>query len=690
MKSLRTPSVLLKIRKTTALALLVPILLVAVFLRFWDLAETPPGFHFDLAFNAFDIARLQLGDWRIFFPANTGREPLFIYLQAGMAALFGLAPFALRLTSAIVGVATIPLIYRLGTDLFRSRVVGVLAAAFAAISFWHIFYSRMGLRGILVVPLTLLVFWFLWRAITRLRWQDYALAGMALALALYTYPSARLLPLAILVIVGWTTLNERAQWKFHFNGTVILLAVCAIMTAPLAAFFATHPDELLSHTLQVSVLAPTAEHPDVGGAILANTLRVLGMFFVVGDQGLVRNLPGRPIFDPIVGTLFLVGVGFTLFSVCRPRLAFRDRLPAIVLTVWLATAMLTSILSDDAPNFLRTLPAFPAVMVLPAWGAAELWQRIYTPTWRKAFGAGLLGTLLLGTGMVYRDYFDAYAHSPALYGLYDVDKVEIADWINATAEKSQIYLAPLYAQQGTIGFLTRATLLKSFDSRDTIILPAREHGRDADYVYPPEQVRRIETLAARLGIGARADVIGPNDTPILLVYHVPNAQLPSAAAPLENPAFASQFTRAMLEGGGSFAGKIRVLGANVLPQNRTGEQLNVTVLMQAAVPIASEFTFSVKVRDTNGSVVGQEDKMPGSNSFPTTHWAQHEIVIERFYPEFEGCLAQGNYAITLEVYEPETGDVLQVDGMQGNVLELGTVRANDDCTWNLLTENENQ
>ena len=119
--------------------------------------------------------------------------------------------------------------------------------------------------------------------------------------------------------------------------------------------------------------------------------------------------------------------------------------------------------------------------------------------------------------------------------------------------------------------MTRATLLKSFDSRDTIILPSRESGKDADYVYPPEQARRVETLAERLGIGAR-DVNGSNGTPILLVYHIPRAHLPTASEPLANQAFASQFTHPSLESGGDFAGRIRVLGANVALRSDAAEQ----------------------------------------------------------------------------------------------------------------------
>ena len=52
--------------------------------------------HFDLAFNAMDIARMDPGDLRIFFPANTGREPLYIYFQALVTLALGLTPFALQ------------------------------------------------------------------------------------------------------------------------------------------------------------------------------------------------------------------------------------------------------------------------------------------------------------------------------------------------------------------------------------------------------------------------------------------------------------------------------------------------------------------------------------------------------------------------------------------------------------------
>ena len=59
-----------------------------------------------------------------------------------------MGPLALRLPSALAGVATIYALYRLGAELF-SRRLGLLAAALLAVSPWHIYLSRLPKRPIL-------------------------------------------------------------------------------------------------------------------------------------------------------------------------------------------------------------------------------------------------------------------------------------------------------------------------------------------------------------------------------------------------------------------------------------------------------------------------------------------------------------------------------------------------------------
>ncbi len=84
------------------------IFLVALALRTYRLHEWPPGLFNDEAANGLDGLAVLRGERPIFFPRNTGREPLFLYLQAGMMALLGPTPYALRLTAAIVGALAVP------------------------------------------------------------------------------------------------------------------------------------------------------------------------------------------------------------------------------------------------------------------------------------------------------------------------------------------------------------------------------------------------------------------------------------------------------------------------------------------------------------------------------------------------------------------------------------------------------
>ena len=79
---------------------------LAAVLRFYRLDEWPPGPYRDEAYNALDALGVLRGQHALFFPANNGREPLFIYLVALSIALFGPTTLALRLPAAVVGALT--------------------------------------------------------------------------------------------------------------------------------------------------------------------------------------------------------------------------------------------------------------------------------------------------------------------------------------------------------------------------------------------------------------------------------------------------------------------------------------------------------------------------------------------------------------------------------------------------------
>ncbi|MCI0475088.1 MAG: glycosyltransferase family 39 protein, partial [Anaerolineales bacterium] len=433
--------------------ILAAILALAACLRFYRLDEIPPGFQFDQAYYVFDAIFLLRGDFFIFFRDPGRSEPLFQYLLMPFVAFFdGDTPLGPQVTAGIIGVATIFLIFGIARALFRSTRVALLAAFFAAISFWHIFYCRYGER----IPLTLffatLAFWFFWRALgvsgstfkvqssthpsslltfdflllTCRGWRDYVLTGIFTGLTLYTYPSGRIVPVALILLTAYVVLTDRARAAYYIKGLVFAGMIATIVFLPLGVYYIQHPVDFISHTADVSIFTP---HGEIGDNIPLelgkNALKILGMFFVVGDSGVLRNLPYLPVFDPFVGALFVVGVIVWIAELVLPKTTRVNRLRAVFLAVWLGLALALSLISDDAPNNGRILIGLPVVMILPALGAVTIWERLQLlpersrRVTRGVAAIALSAIVIVSATLVARNTFVVWTSDPGTYYAFD-------------------------------------------------------------------------------------------------------------------------------------------------------------------------------------------------------------------------------------------------------------------------------
>ena len=415
------------------------IILLAAFLRLWQLSTLPPGLYSDEAYNGVD-ARMVLsgGGLPVYFMANNGREPLFIYLQTLAVALLGATPYALRLVSALIGILTIPAVYYCARVLFSSGDeqregagldgwLCLLAAAAMAVSFWHLSLSRLALRAVMMPLASVLAIAGFWRAWTGRRYRAYALAGLWFGLALYTYIAARLLPLVpaafVLSEVAATLWQRRQQspqewqvcrqrWRQRLTGLLILAGAGCLVALPLAIAAWQAPALVLGRAGQVSLLAG-----DSGAAwqpLVDNLVRVARNFYDQGDQNLRQNLPGRPVNDLLLAALFSAGWLAALWRVRRPR--YR------LLLLWLAMMLLPTLLSGEAPHNLRAAGALPPLAILYAVGAGavcRLWPGAATR--RYVAPAMVLAVLLVSGSITARDYFCRWATNSGLGKAFTLD-----------------------------------------------------------------------------------------------------------------------------------------------------------------------------------------------------------------------------------------------------------------------------
>ena len=164
---------------------LIPLLIVALaaFLRLYRLGEVPPAFNFDEAAHATDAVDILAGHHFIFSPKLGGVEAFYMYVVAGAFYLLGPTPYAQRLVSALVGIATIWTTYLMVREMFadetesrRTRLAALTALGLAT-SFWHLNYSRIGFEVGMVPLFATLSFYFLWRGLRSGKAWDYAISG---------------------------------------------------------------------------------------------------------------------------------------------------------------------------------------------------------------------------------------------------------------------------------------------------------------------------------------------------------------------------------------------------------------------------------------------------------------------------------------------------------------------------------
>jgi 4-amino-4-deoxy-L-arabinose transferase-like glycosyltransferase len=181
-------------RKTVFWVMLVTCLGAA--LRLAAIGSVPVGLYQDEAYNGLDALRVLSGTHPLYFAANNGREPLFIYLASASIAGLGRTVAAVRLPAALLGTLTIPAIAALGSVLFNRRV-GLLAATLVAITFWPLHLSRIAFRAVglpLFIALALAAGWHGARRGNR----GWILAGGVLyGLGFYTYLPIYFTPLIL-------------------------------------------------------------------------------------------------------------------------------------------------------------------------------------------------------------------------------------------------------------------------------------------------------------------------------------------------------------------------------------------------------------------------------------------------------------------------------------------------------------
>ncbi len=327
---------------------LVAFLLLGALLRLDSLGAMQDFLHFDEATNGLDaLSLLEQPRLTPYFPANTGRESLWMYLLAPSLAVFGAESFALRIVAMFSGILSLAAVYALAREFLGGRGA-VWAVGALAVLYWHVHLSHLAFRVNLFPLVGALAFAAILRA-RRLN-RGWVWAGGWLGALSYTYTAARVwVILGGLLLLAWGSVDRDRR-----RGALLALGIAVAMGLPLGAALLTAPENT---QVLASNLIPDLE------TFWQNSRAWAEAWFVAGDAIDTHNVNSRPILDLPLALLALAGIGGGWFVVRRKWL----------LGLWLVLWLLSfspSLLAIYAPHFLRGAGLIlPTALLLGAGGA---------------------------------------------------------------------------------------------------------------------------------------------------------------------------------------------------------------------------------------------------------------------------------------------------------------------------------
>lgn len=610
---------------------LVAITLAGAALRLVRLGSVPPGLHFDEAVYGLMARDIVSGHYPLYFPTYTGREPLYMYLMAAVFRMVGISALGIRLTSALIGIATIPLVYLLMRSLHSPRV-GLLAAALTALSYWHLTVSRNGYPNILIPPIECLAIYCLWRGYRRTHLGWLVLGGAWVGLVLYTYLAARFFPLTVALIFAYVLAVDRERSWRRMGGLALAALAALAVFAPLGVYFLRHPEFFVERASQVLIFREVHAGEQTR-LLLHNVLRSLGGFFIEGDARWHFNLALRPIFTLAVAPFFVLGVGVTLRRWRRPEYA--------LLILWTLGMMTPAVLTDDGmPQGQRMFGITPAIFGLAALGLDAAWawasRRVShmraARLWR-ATGYGLLTALLLfESASVGWDYFGRWARDVNTFYAFDSDYVLLARRARQELDAgSVVVIQSLHYMHPAVLFLeppvSEAALWSVGDK--TLAIPHRPQGA-LRYVWPPKYnplQGGIQEIMTRLL--EEVDVIPDPAGGAAVRILQPRSGVLQAEAEASMVA--------------TFADEVAVLGWDLPEQARRDKALRLVVHWRALREVGAARSLSVHLVDGHGVLWAQDT---GLGYFPE-QWRPGDAVYQLFELPIPPGLPAGPYEARL-------------------------------------------
>ena len=479
-------------KKISPTLLLLLILSLAAFLRFWQLGSVPVSPDWDeaaLGYNAYSIFKTGRDEYGTQFPLTLRsfddyKPPLYMYLAVPFVGFLGLDTWVVRLPSAICGVLAVWGTYILvgelvvlmqqkekekqrrknSFDVFSVRWLPVLATGLVAISPWHIQFSRIAFEANIGLTINIWAIVAFLKGVKNSKWL-YGSAGL-FGLGFYAYHSERVfLPLFVIMVCMLFFKQLVAKRRDVLIAAVIgIIVVAPLLPVLLDKNTTTRLRFTSSLGDQTKLLWRSAAktNDDIAGGdkfgILFHNRRIewaktilsgylshysLLWLFLIGDNDR-HHAPG-------MGLLYLWELPFLLAGMYT--MARRGGKPVKFLFAWFLIAPVAAAPTTEVPHAIRTLVFLPTFQIFVGYGLLAVYQRLK----QRGRAVAGLGLLIVGTVAVFnfayyvQMYFIHMNHEYSRFWQYGYK--EAVEYVQANRSKYKKIVVSTKLEQPHMFFL---------------------------------------------------------------------------------------------------------------------------------------------------------------------------------------------------------------------------------------------
>lgn len=429
--------------------LLVLILLLAAFLRFYQLGINPPSMSWDevaFGYNAYTIGIDGKDEFGRFLPHDyiesfgDFKPPMYAYLDVVPVKLFGLTAFATRFPSAFFGVLTVLVTYFLTKRLFlnskHKEAYGLLSALFLAISPWHIMLCRAAFEANVATFFLVTGVWLFLGAAQEKKWY-LILSAISFVFSLYTFNTSRVVAPLLIIFLGLVFFKR--LWK-QKAVSITAIAVGILLLLPTAQFLVSKQAALRFQEVNIFSDVSTVQtlNQEVANdnnawwsKIIHNRRLAYGVLFAqhyfdnLSPNFLFITGDGNPKFSTQdVGQMYLWDLAFLVVG---GLVLFRKKEGEWwIIPLWLILGIIPAATARETPHALRIETTLPTFQILVAYG---FWQSILflkaklrLHLLQKALVPGLLILLFLNFLYFWHGLFSYYPYKYSGVWLYGYEQ----------------------------------------------------------------------------------------------------------------------------------------------------------------------------------------------------------------------------------------------------------------------------